>query len=251
MTDRELMQMALDALEAQFYTDGRTIKALRDRLAQPEPECIYPECETGIGCDGPCGEQPVDTVKQEPVAWRWKERINDEFDSDWILTTYNPPPYAIQQEPLYAQPVDTVNISQERVDETAKCKHEPVAWMNPRNNAVIDARKKKQIGEGDGYPRFSVPLYAQPVDEIAKRGHDPVAWITRRTGDGGAYVDGYETCEPTDYGAFPVYTAPPKREWQGLTSDNKHFLLANAWNKEQAFDDFMEAIDKFLEEKNT
>jgi hypothetical protein len=85
---------------------------------------------------------------------------------------------------------------------------------------------------------------AQPVQE-------PVTWVTRRTGDGGAYVDGYESCEPTDYGAFPVYTAPPKREWKGLTSDDKHFLLANAWNKEQAFDDFMEAIDKFLEEKNT
>jgi hypothetical protein len=40
MTDRELMQMALDALEAQFYTDGRTIKALRERLAQPEPEPV-------------------------------------------------------------------------------------------------------------------------------------------------------------------------------------------------------------------
>ena len=25
--------------------------------------------------------------------------------------------------------VDAVNISQERVDETAKCEHEPVAWM--------------------------------------------------------------------------------------------------------------------------
>ena len=48
-----------------------------------------------------------------------------------------------------------------------------------------------------------------------------------------------------------LYTAPPKREWKGLTSDDKHFLLANAWNKEQAFDGFMEAIDKFLEEKNT
>ena len=46
------------------------------------------------------------------------------------------------------------------------------------------------------------------------------------------------------------YTAPPKREWKGLTPDDKHFLLANAWNKEQAFDGFMEAIDKFLEEKN-
>jgi len=49
----------------------------------------------------------------------------------------------------------------------------------------------------------------------------------------------------------PLYTAPPKREWKGLTSDDKHFLLANAWNKEQAFDGFMDSIDKFLEEKNT
>ena len=48
----------------------------------------------------------------------------------------------------------------------------------------------------------------------------------------------------------PLYTAPPKREWKGLTPDDKHFLLANAWNKEQAFDGFMDAIDKFLEEKN-
>jgi DNA repair exonuclease SbcCD ATPase subunit len=45
--------------------------------------------------------------------------------------------------------------------------------------------------------------------------------------------------------------APPKREWVGLTGDDKHFLLANAWNKEQAFDSFMDAIDKFLKEKNT
>ncbi len=28
MTDRELMQMALDALEAQFYTDGRTRRTM-------------------------------------------------------------------------------------------------------------------------------------------------------------------------------------------------------------------------------
>ena len=29
-----------------------------------------------------------------------------------------------------AQPVDGVNISQERVDETAKGEHEPVAWLS-------------------------------------------------------------------------------------------------------------------------
>lgn len=56
---------------------------------------------------------------------------------------------------------------------------------------------------------------------------------------------------PHDEYQTPLYTAPTKREWKGLTSDDKHFLLANAWNKEQAFDGFMEAIDKFLKEKNT
>ena len=111
MTDlRKAAEMALEALEELRFANApfldEAMEALRTALAQPEQECIYPECETGIGCDGPCGEKPVDAVKQEPMA-----------------------------------------------------------WMNPRNNAVIDARKKKQIGEGDGYPRFSVPLYAPPKRE--------------------------------------------------------------------------------------
>ena len=38
---------------------------------------------------------------------------------------------------------------------------EPVirGWMNPMNGVVIDPQRKKQIGVGDGYPNFSVPLY--------------------------------------------------------------------------------------------
>jgi len=43
MTDRELMQMALDALHNPWKAgpDGvaNAIQALRDRLAQPEPDC--------------------------------------------------------------------------------------------------------------------------------------------------------------------------------------------------------------------
>ncbi len=39
---------------------------------------------------------------------------------------------------------------------------EPVAWVNPRNGAVIDARKKTQRGIGNGYPNFSVPVYPNP-----------------------------------------------------------------------------------------
>lgn len=40
---------------------------------------------------------------REPVAWRFKERINDEFDSDWILTKYEPADGVriIAKEPLY------------------------------------------------------------------------------------------------------------------------------------------------------
>jgi hypothetical protein len=44
MTDRELMQMALDALELtdepRFFSQRESIKRLRDRLAQPEREWV-------------------------------------------------------------------------------------------------------------------------------------------------------------------------------------------------------------------
>ena len=45
-------------------------------------------------------EQPA---QQEPVAWKWKERVNDEFDS-WVVTASEPPPYAIETHPLYTAP---------------------------------------------------------------------------------------------------------------------------------------------------
>jgi hypothetical protein len=41
--------------------------------------------------------------KREPVAWRWKERINGDFDS-WAVTFSEPPPYAVEQQPLYTAP---------------------------------------------------------------------------------------------------------------------------------------------------
>jgi hypothetical protein len=46
MTDRELMQMALDTLESKgrSFRDIEAIKALRDRLAQPEYEFECPRC---------------------------------------------------------------------------------------------------------------------------------------------------------------------------------------------------------------
>ncbi len=51
------------------------------------------------------------------------------------------------------------------------------------------------------------------LDAPAAPVQEPVAWLSRR------YVDnfpssGYETAQPTDYGAFPVYTTPQPQQAQ-------------------------------------
>jgi hypothetical protein len=72
MNNKEVMQMALDALNN--FDKGNhgmrwqapVIKALRARLAQPEPaQCDGGQC--GIG--GYCKQCPKTQLEQEPVAW--------------------------------------------------------------------------------------------------------------------------------------------------------------------------------------
>jgi hypothetical protein len=94
MTDRELMQMALDLIEplagrtaevVQKVEDAK--KALRDRLAQPEPgpvaECSYPKCQATNGCVGACS-------KTAPLKREWvgltdedvREAFNAAYDGE-------------------------------------------------------------------------------------------------------------------------------------------------------------------------
>ena len=91
MTDRELMQMALEAVEY-FYGGGQTrvnglklIEALRDRLAQPEPE---------------------------PVAWL---AYKDGFQEAYI--TSNPLGYTDEYKTLslWAHPPEWVGLDDEEV----------------------------------------------------------------------------------------------------------------------------------------
>ena len=54
-------------------------------------------------------------------------------------------------------------------------------------------------------PYLCTKCMAEPVE--------PVAWLQPKTVDAHTRPDlGYETCSKTDYGAFPVYTAPPQRK---------------------------------------
>ena len=87
---------------------------------------------------------------------------------------------------------------------------------------------------------------------------EPVAWM---------FVNEDGECEQIEYGPVfddpgvtPLYTAPPKREWVGLTGDDIHDAFCHAeydasqdWNDDpegwcKAFANYVEAK---LKEKNT
>jgi transcription elongation factor Elf1 len=113
----EAMKMALEALEFNDYMRGsrphasKAITALRraiEQAEQQEPvafEC--PRCGHCCKVDG-----------QEPVAWMY---VNKDGECEQI--EFGPVPSDPGVTPLYTAPVDAVNTSQERVDETAERKH--------------------------------------------------------------------------------------------------------------------------------
>jgi hypothetical protein len=118
-----------------------------------------------------------------------------------------------EREPLYWSVstgwVYANDTSQERVDETAKQEHEPVAWMHTTAAGLVYFRKK-------------------PQDKV--------------------------------FNPQPVYTAPPKKEWVGLTADeiwkcNKaksgSAVEFHICYEHQNVEDFAESIEAKLREKNT
>jgi len=79
---------------------------------------------------------------------------------------------------------------------------------------------------------------------------EPVAWIQPKTVDAYLRPDlGYETCSKSDYGAFPVYTAPPQRK---PLTDLDIADIYKKWDATQGVSmaDFARAIEAKLKEKN-
>ncbi len=111
------------------------------------------------------------------------------------------------------EPVDDVNMSQERVDETAKSEHEPVAW---------------QVMVGDE------ALKEFPTKDMAHY------WCAKRELAGSSCA----------YWIRPLYTAPPKKEWVGLTDEDKDAF----WRADQMsaveWNELFAAVEAKLKEKN-
>ena len=149
MTDRELMQMALDLIEplagrtaevAQKIEDA--IKALRNRLAQPEPEPV------AIGEEWkPCVKLPIVVHVREQRKGEThvstREGITPVKEDDLIMRGVAGEEYPIGRELFNSTytfdtaPVHTIDISQERVDETAKRKHE---WVGLTDEEIEECK---------------------------------------------------------------------------------------------------------------
>jgi len=99
---------------------------------------------------------------------------------------------------------------------------------------------------------------AEPAQEQAEPTQEPVAWLQPKTVDGYSRPDlGYETCSKTDYGAFAVHTAPPRRTMMPLTAQQLDGVIERHVGGSEITDDvyasmeqFARAIEKASWEKN-
>jgi hypothetical protein len=92
----DAMKQALEALE-DFLRDGYDTHS----------------CWLAVGALRLAIEQ---AERQEPVAWRWKELVNGDFVSDWILTHSDPPPYATESMPLYTALPQRQPLTEEEIE---------------------------------------------------------------------------------------------------------------------------------------
>ncbi len=75
MTDRELLQQALEALLNYPLTEGKAIQAIRTRLAQPEPEPVADKYLMEVECTK-CG------AKQDGIL-----TVNAPQKKEWVGLT--------------------------------------------------------------------------------------------------------------------------------------------------------------------
>ena len=85
--------------------------------------------------------------------------------------------------------------------------------------------------------------------EALKVKQEPVAWMTNSEQDTTAEYMFCHVQTPTH--DIPLYTAPPKREWVGLTDEEIAEGVKQSWVNKQAFESAVWWAEEKLKEKNT
>jgi hypothetical protein len=79
---------------------------------------------------------------------------------------------------------------------------------------------------------------------VLRQAQEPVAWIS----EGGDVSRSKRYMDEMGFKCNPLYTAPPKREWVGLTDEEIHDM--NGYEEDRRMYRFARAIEAKLKEKN-
>ena len=118
MIKDEALKLALEALEllARYENPATKIQVRKPRDGGPivtmYPHKVATEAAALL-------RERLAQPEQEPVAWRWRERINSAFDS-WVISASEPPPYSIEQQPLYTTPPHRKPLTDEEIDDLSR-----------------------------------------------------------------------------------------------------------------------------------
>jgi len=83
---------------------------------------------------------------------------------------------------------------------------------------------------------------------------EPVAYLNIEIEGTGGYLDWDNDIPASWYKSIPLYTAPPKREWVGLTAGEMSDIWCETTGRDWVNEDthvYGEAIEAKLKEKNT
>lgn len=260
MTDRELLQMALDALDIFYEEYGwgknqqKAHEALRARLAEPPKDLELPlvrleEFLTMVkgseGCRGrpvmrtewPTEEKPwVKTYSGGKPNYTQPEQVaqfkfQEYGPPNWGESQVTKPEFVAEQEAMNEAlrkrvmdgiPDMPIKVQDEREEnyksfaqsaQVLGAQYDPrrspsgswTSWDNTMCNPLANARMQTQSAWQDGYDSAKAEL----------AGTEPVAWMNpKEESDGYAF-----SFKQQGVFTVPLYTAPPQREWVGLTDE--------------------------------
>ena len=244
MTDRELMQQALEALEVAttpLAKDRQEVlraqAALRERLALDAPndhivrngwvlrEVFFENGEPVAHRDPP---QP----EQEPVAHTKGHCENHKQKGGCQLHNLQ---------------CGWPDCDRKPITTSLQSRSEQAQW-----DAIPDAFNEWWDADyddtGNPYRKDSPAYWAWSGWKAASKQpeQEPVAWLYRDLWG----VMKLSQTMPPPVGAFPVYTAPPQRTWVGLTDEEIEQGCKESWVTEQAFQSAVWWAEAKLKEKN-